>query len=175
MHIQENTNKAIAQNTMVLYLKLAVMAICGFLTTRFALQALGIVDYGLFSVLGSIISFMAILNTIMVSTTNRYIAVSLGKKDEKQANVQFNVCVVFHLVIALLTAIIAYPLGSWYIHTTLHYEGDIFNAISVSFSRLLLIIQPFLRQNRQTAFRRKPLCQRQLSSTRCKSPLRRKL
>lgn len=131
MEIQENTNKAIAKNTAVLYAKLIITAVCGFLTTRFALQALGVVDFGLFSILGSIISFVAILNTIMVSTTNRYIAVALGKGDIQQANAQFNVCLMFHLVIALITALVAFPLGSWYIHNALNYDGDISNALYV--------------------------------------------
>lgn len=128
MDIQENTNKAIAKNTLVLYIRLAVTTVCGFLTTRYALQALGIVDFGLFSVLGSIISFIAILNTIMVSTTNRYIAVSLGNGDEEKANIQFNVCLAFHAAIAVITALIAYPVGSWYINNVLNYDGDIVNA-----------------------------------------------
>lgn len=131
MQIQENTNKAIAKNTAVLYAKLIITAVCGFLTTRFALQALGVVDFGLFSILGSIISFVAILNTIMVSTTNRYIAVALGKGNVQQANTQFNVCLMFHLVIAVISALVAYPVGSWYIHNALHYDGDISNALYV--------------------------------------------
>lgn len=131
MQIQENTNSAIARNTAILYAKLVITAVCGFLTTRFALQALGVVDFGLFSILGSVISFVAILNTIMVSTTNRYIAVALGQGNMEQANKQFNVCLVFHLVIAIITAIVAFPIGSWYIHNALNYEGDIHNAIFI--------------------------------------------
>lgn len=131
MQIQENTDKAIAKNTAVLYAKLVITAVCGFLTTRFALQALGVIDFGLFSILGSIISFVAILNTIMVSTTNRYIAVALGKGDSQQANTQFNVCLLFHLIIAIISALVAYPLGFWYIHNALHYDGNISNALFV--------------------------------------------
>ena len=131
MQIKENTNKAIAKNTVILYVRLGITAVCGFLTTRFALQALGVVDFGLFSVLGSIISFIAILNTIMVSTTNRYIAVALGKGNVQQANTHFNVCLMFHFVIAVISALVAYPVGSWYIHHALHYDGDISNALFV--------------------------------------------
>lgn len=131
MVIQENTNKAIAKNTVILYAKLVITAVCGFLTTRFALQALGVIDFGLFSILGSIISFVSILNTIMVSTTNRYIAVALGKDDIGLANILFNVCLMFHLVIAVITALVAFPLGSWYIHNALNYDGDVSNALFI--------------------------------------------
>lgn len=46
--MQENTNKSLAVNTLALYIRLLVTAICGLFTTRFALEALGVVDYGLF-------------------------------------------------------------------------------------------------------------------------------
>ncbi len=77
--MQENTNKAIAINSIILYVKMIVMVVCSVFNTRFALKALGVVDFGLYSVVGGIISFMIIFNTIMVSTSHRFIAVSIGK------------------------------------------------------------------------------------------------
>lgn len=90
--MKENTNKAIAINTAVLYAKMGITTVCALLTTRYALQALGNIDFGLYSVLGGIISFIAIFNTIMLSTSNRFIAVSIGKGNIKDANLQFNTC-----------------------------------------------------------------------------------
>ena len=48
--MNENTNRAIAINSIILYFKLAIITVTGLLTTRFALQALGVNDFGLFSV-----------------------------------------------------------------------------------------------------------------------------
>lgn len=76
----ENTNKAILLNSLILYIRLVIIAISGLLTTRYALLALGVDDFGIFSVVGSIVSFIAIINTIMLSTSNRFIAVAIGKK-----------------------------------------------------------------------------------------------
>ena len=129
--MQENTNKSLAINTLVLYIRLIVTAICGLFTTRFALEALGVVDYGLFSVIGSIISFIAIINTIMVSTSNRFIAVAIGKRDIREANKQFNVCLIIHVLISFCTIIFSLPIGEWYIYHYLNYAGDITNALMV--------------------------------------------
>ena len=129
--MKENSNRAIAGNALILYVKMGINTICALLTTRFALQALGVVDYGLYSVLGSIISFISIFNTIMVSTTNRYIAVALGKGDTKEVNKQFNACLVIHVVIAIIALIVALPVGEWYIHRFVNYSGDISNASMV--------------------------------------------
>jgi len=146
--MKENTNKAIAINTAVLYAKMGITTVCALLTTRYALQALGNIDFGLYSVLGGIISFIAIFNTIMLSTSNRFIAVSIGKGNIKDANLQFNVCLAVHIVIALCTLLIAMPIGEWYISRYVNYEGDIYNAqmvfnISIIGSVISFIGVPF--------------------------------
>lgn len=129
--IKEGTNKAIAINSLLLQGKLLVNLICGLFSTRFALQALGQEDYGLFSVVGGVISFIAIFNTIMLAASNRFIAVAIGKKDIKEANKQFNINLTIHLSIALLTLLITYPIGDWYILNYINYEGNIKDAITV--------------------------------------------
>ncbi|WP_147400709.1 MATE family efflux transporter [Bacteroides intestinalis] len=129
--MKENTNKILFTNTIILHVRLIITSICGLLTIRFALQALGIVDYGLFSVIGGIISFISLINTIMVSTSNRFIAVAIGKNDIAGANKVFNICFKIHVIIALATLIIAYPIGIWYIYNCLNYSGNINNALFV--------------------------------------------
>ncbi len=105
-----------------------VTTLCSLFTTRFALQALGVDDFGLFSVVGGVISFVAVINTIMLSTTNRFIAVAIGKGEESEINKIFNVCLVVHIAIAILTAIVSFPIGDWYIHRFVNYHGPIENA-----------------------------------------------
>lgn len=129
--MNENTNRAIAINSIILYFKLAIITVTGLLTTRFALQALGVNDFGLFSVIGSIISFITIFNTIMVATSNRFISVALGKGNNEVVNEQFNLCFLIHVVIAIFTLLIFIPLGDYYIKNYLNYTGDISTAVDV--------------------------------------------
>lgn len=129
--MQENNNKAIVVNTSILYIQLAVTIVAGLLTTRFALKALGVDDFGLFSVVGGIISFISIVNTIMLSTSNRYIAVAIGRGDMVEVNKQFNVNLVIHAAIGITVLFIAFPLGHWYIYHYVSYFGDINNVITL--------------------------------------------
>lgn len=124
-------NKKIAINSLILYARLFIVSVCSLFTTRYALKALGVDDYGLFSVVGSIIVFMAIINTIMVSTSTRFITVALGRGDTNEANKQFSTNLIIHIVIAIATIIIALPLGEIYIYKFINYNGDINNAIMV--------------------------------------------
>ena len=126
-----NENKRIVKNSLILYARLFIVSVCSLFTTRYALKAVGVDDYGLFSVVGSIIVFMAIINTIMVSTSTRFITVALGRGDIEEVNKQFNVNLIIHIAIAVITLLFALPLGELYIHKFINYAGDISNAIMV--------------------------------------------
>ena len=143
--MRENTNKAIAFNSLVLYAKMAITTICALLTTRFGLQALGVVDYGLYALLGGIISMITVINNIMVAASNRFIAFALGRGDIEKANIQFNVSLTIHFSVALFVLIIAYPLGYWYIHRFVNYDGPISNAMMVYCISILGAIISFVR------------------------------
>lgn len=129
--MRENTNKAIAINSVILYIKLAIITITGLLTTRFALKALGVTDFGLFSVIGGIISFVGIFNTIMLTTSNRFLSVAIGRGIDSEINEQFNINLSIHTVIAVLTLLVAIPLGDIYIYHYINFDGDIESAITI--------------------------------------------
>lgn len=132
--MKENTNRSIALNSIILYIRLIINLVCSLFATRFSLAALGVSDYGLYAVLGGIISFMSILNTIMVATTNRYISVAIGKGDVIEIREQFNVNLFIHIFIALITLVTMIPLGEWYVYHYVNYDGNMDVA-----SKILLI------------------------------------
>lgn len=126
--MQENTNKAIAVNSIINYAKMGINTVLALLTTRFALQALGVNDFGLFSVLGSIITFIGIFNVIMLPTCNRFLSVAIGKGDIMEVNKQFNALLIIFLGIAIFVSVIALPIGFWYVSNFINYDGPIDNA-----------------------------------------------
>lgn len=146
--MKENTNKVIAVNTLILYIRLALVSLCGLLYTRFSLQALGANDYGLFAVVGCIITFACIINTVMIVTSNRFMAMAIGKRDREAVCRTFNVNIIIHFAIAILTLLIALPIGHWYITNHVNYNGNIANVhtifdISIIASAISFIGVPF--------------------------------
>ena len=129
--IQEGTNKTIVINSIVLYARLIIVTLCGFFTTRFALQALGVVDYGLFSVLGGIIALVDVANSVMINTSTRFMTVALGRGNKQEINQQFNINFRIHAYTALFSLLLACTVGYWYIFKYLNYAGEIRNAILV--------------------------------------------
>ena len=92
-------NKRIALNTAVLYVKLILSVFIGLYTSRVVLQALGASDYGLYTVVGGIVTMMNFLGTTMVSVSYRYIVVEFGKKEHGDPNKVFNTVMVIHIVL----------------------------------------------------------------------------
>ena len=129
--MQENTNRAIILNSIILYARLIVTTLCSLLTVRFALKALGVADYGLYSMVASTISLIAIINTIMAGTTRRFIAVAIGKSDINEANKQFNVNQLIQSVVAVVFLLVAVIVGRWYVFNYVNYDGSLTTAFYV--------------------------------------------
>lgn len=116
---------------------MAINTLLALLTTRYALQALGINDYGLFSLMGSLISFMGVFNTIMLSTCNRFIAVSIGKGDLKDINKTFNINLSIFIGCSIVFLMIGLPLGLIYIKNYINYDGPQSNVLLVFYFSII--------------------------------------
>ena len=68
----ENTsdNRRIAKNTIFMYIRMAITVLVGLYASRVVLNALGVEDYGLYNVIGGIISLFAVLDSALVNTTS---------------------------------------------------------------------------------------------------------
>lgn len=110
-----NDNKRIVVNSIILYGQLGISTIVGLLTTRLVLLQLGASDFGLYTVVGGIVTMMGFLSTAMLATSYRYIAIELGKGDKGDINKTFNTLFIIHLILAVILIIIGEPLGVWYI------------------------------------------------------------
>ena len=54
--------KRVAKNTGILYVRMLISMIVSLYTTRLVLSALGVVDYGIFNLVGGVIAMLLFLN-----------------------------------------------------------------------------------------------------------------
>ena len=108
-------NNLIFKNSAILYFRLIVTSVISLLSSRFVLEALGESDFGLYSVVGGIVVFMAFLNSVMMTTTNRFIAFELGKGSIGDVNKIFNISLVIHICIAVLVLVLTETIGVYYV------------------------------------------------------------
>ena len=94
-------NKRVAKNTVYMYIRMAFSMLVGLYTSRVVLNVLGVEDYGLYNVIGGIISLFTVLNAALVNTTSRFITVSLAQGVVQETRQLFNMALLLHLFVGL--------------------------------------------------------------------------
>lgn len=74
-----SSNKTIAKNTLFLYFRMALVTVVGLYTSRVILQTLGVDDFGIYNVAGSVVALFGFLTGALGNSSSRYITVEIGK------------------------------------------------------------------------------------------------
>ncbi len=122
------SNKRIAKNTALLYVRMLFTMGVGFYTSRIILDALGFVDYGIYNVVGGIVSTLSVLNGSMAGATQRWITIALGKENLEYLKKVFTIGVTAQVIIAVLVFLIIETVGLWYLYNYAVIPEDRMNA-----------------------------------------------
>ncbi len=108
-------NKRIAKNTIFLYLRMFLIMAINFYAARVILAKLGVVDYGIYNVVGGVVSMMAFMNTSLTSGFQRFFNIALGKEDNEEFKKLFSVSLACQLLLAILLFVLAESAGLWFL------------------------------------------------------------
>ena len=76
----ENT-KRIAKNTLILYVRMLFGMAVSLYTSRVVLQVLGVEDYGIYNVVGGVVTMFTLLSNSISTSISRFITFELGRGD----------------------------------------------------------------------------------------------
>lgn len=134
-------SKQIGKNTLLLYFRMFVVILVGLYTSRVVLNTLGVSDFGLYNLVGGIVSMASFFNTAMVAATQRFLAYEIGRSDEDRLSKVFCTSINIQVIIIILVIIIAETLGLWFVNSKLNIPPDrivaanwVFQASIVSFA-----------------------------------------
>lgn len=117
MSMTSENNKRIAKNTLFLYVRMLLIMAVTLYTSRVVLQVLGVEDYGIYNVVGGIVTVLGFLNNSMLTSTQRYLTFELGCENYKRFSEVFSVSLLIHCIIALLVVVLAETIGLWFFYT----------------------------------------------------------
>lgn len=127
-----------------------LFAVCiNLYTSRLVLEYLGVEDFGVYNVVGGIVSLMMFVNTAMSGATSRFITFCLAKNDVLELKATISSAIQVHAIIALFILLIGESAGLWFVNSQLNIPtGSIFAANWVYqfslFSSVIAILQvPF--------------------------------
>lgn len=125
-----SSSNGIAKNTMFLYVRMFLTMGISLYTSRVVLKALGVSDYGVYSVVGGVVSMFGFLNMAMASSTQRFLSFEIGKKNIDKLNKIFITAVNIHLLIAVIIVLLSETIGLWFINNKLNVVANRMDAVN---------------------------------------------
>ncbi len=132
-------NKAIAKNTLFLYLRMLAMLIIKLYTTRVLLETLGVDDYGIWNLIyGAVVAF-TFISSPLATATQRFFNYDQGT-DSNNENKIFLSSLLFSSGIALLIVAVLETGGLWFVFNCLEFPDNLRHSVSVIYQSCVLIL-----------------------------------
>ena len=144
-----SNTKRLARNTLLLYARMFFGVLISLYTSRLILASLGETDYGLYNVVGGLVSMFAVLRSALSTAVGRFQSFALGRGDMRGLQDAFTGSLIILAVLALLVTILMETVGLWFMnsHMTIgaermHAARWVFHCSMLSFVSSTLMI-PF--------------------------------
>ncbi len=133
----------------MLYVRMFFIMAVTLYTSRVILQVLGVEDFGIYNVVGGVVSMIGFLKGAMSAATTRFITYELGRNDLEQLRKTYCVSLMIYALICIVFVFLAETVGLWFLNAQLIIPDDRINAANwvYQFTLLSLIVemmaQPF--------------------------------
>ena len=131
--------KRITKNTVYMYIRTGFCIVVSLYTSRLVLQMLGVDDYGIYNIVGAVVTMFSILSNVLGCAIQRYITVSLGKGNIKQTNHVFLNSLIAVTFLSVVIFILLETIGLWFLYNKLQIPEPRFDAALIVYQ--LSIIQ----------------------------------
>lgn len=115
MHEQSIKNKQIINNSVFLYVRMLLAMFVGLYTSRVTLQALGVEDFGIYNVIGGVVSMIVFFTSSLSNASQRFLSIGIGKGDDKETLAAFKQSYTLLLIVSIFVLIIGETLGLWFV------------------------------------------------------------
>lgn len=128
-----SSDRRIARNTLYLYGRMLVTVWISLYTSRVVLERLGVEDYGVYGVVGGVVTILSFLNGTMSGATSRFISYELGRGDASRMRLTFGSAFRLHLWLGAGVLLLAETAGLWYVNTGLVIAPDRMAAANIAY------------------------------------------
>lgn len=98
--------KRIVVNTLAQHIRSILNTLLSLYSTRLILQALGQYDYGVYMLIAGVVALLGFITSSLVVTTQRQISFLHGKGDMTQIRQMFSNCLLMHICLGVLLAVV---------------------------------------------------------------------
>lgn len=107
----KSASSRVMVNTIAQYTKTIINVLLSLYSTRLVLQVLGSEDYGIYSIVGGVVTMLSFITNSLITTTQRFLSFFQGQGDLKQQKLVFSNSVLLHLFLGLVVVAFLYLMG----------------------------------------------------------------
>ena len=131
-------NKRIAKNTLYLYLRMLFVMGISLYTVRAILDILGVVDYGIYNVVGGVVTMFAFMNKTLSTSSQRYFSVALAKDDHADLKRVFSLNLTVFSILGIIVVVMLETVGLWFVNYKMTIPAERMVAANVVYQLSIL-------------------------------------
>ena len=137
--MSDSGNKTIAKNTLFLFFRTLLVMGISLYTSRVVLELLGVNDFGIYNVVGGVVSMLTFLNSAMVQASQRYLSYAQGINDIEKQQKYFSTSLLIHTTIAVIVVFLLETIGLWYVNNKVVLSPERLQAANIIYQFSILI------------------------------------
>jgi O-antigen/teichoic acid export membrane protein len=140
IQLMSSNTVRIAKNTLMLYFRQILIMLVGLYTVRVVLNTLGAENYGIYNVVGGVVTMFSFLSSSMSIASQRYFSFALGQADFERLKRVFSLNFIIYILIASLVFILAETIGLWCVNHALSIPPERLNAANWAYQFSILTV-----------------------------------
>lgn len=143
-------NKRIAKNTLYLYLRMLFVMGISLYTVRAILDILGVVDYGIYNVVGGVVTMFAFMNKTLSTSSQRYFSVALAKDDRDDLKRVFSLNLTVFSILGVIVVVLLETIGLWFVNYKMTippdrmFAANVVYQVSILAMLLHIVVVPYM-------------------------------
>ena len=137
---ETNKSKRILKNTLFLYFRMLFVMVISIYTSRVVLDKLGVIDFGIHSVVGGMTSMFIFFRTSLSNASQRFFSVSLAECDLDRAQKTFCLHQTLYFILSLVVVVVAEIVGLWLLNNKLVIPADRLDAAFWTFQLMVVAL-----------------------------------
>lgn len=110
-------SKRIAQNTLMLYIRMLLLMGVNLYTSRVILQSLGVEDYGIYNAVGGFVAMFSMISTSLSGAIGRFINIALAKDSLQRQQTIFSTALIIQVFICIILIVLGETIGVWFLNS----------------------------------------------------------
>ncbi len=125
--------KRIMKNTVMLYIRMAVIMLVTLYISRVVLKVLGETDFGIYNIVGSVVVSLVFIQNTLSSATQRFLSFEIGRREGSRINNVFSMSMNIHVLFIAITTLLLETIGLWFLNNVLSIPSDRLHAANIAY------------------------------------------